>query len=45
MGVLSGSGGVIAMPGGVLTADSASNTTLAATLTGTGGLVKQGSGC
>ena len=44
VGVLSGSGGVIAMPGGVLTADSASNTTLAAALTGTGSLVKQGSG-
>ena len=44
MGALSGTGGVIALGSGTLTAGDASNTTLASVISGTGGFIKQGSG-
>jgi autotransporter-associated beta strand protein len=44
VGALSGTGGTITLGGGSLTVDSASNTILASVITGTGNLVKQGSG-
>jgi fibronectin-binding autotransporter adhesin len=44
VGALSGSGGTIALGGGTLTTNSASNTTLASAITGSGSFVKQGSG-
>ncbi len=44
VGALSGTGGILALGNGVLTTDSASNTTLASAISGTGGLTKQGLG-
>jgi autotransporter-associated beta strand protein len=44
VGALSGAGGTIALGIATLTANSASSTTLAAAITGTGALVKQGTG-
>jgi outer membrane autotransporter protein len=44
VGALSGTGGILALGNGVLTTDSASNTTLASAITGAGGLTKQGLG-
>jgi outer membrane autotransporter protein len=45
VGALSGTGGIIALGPNTLTTNSAgNNTTLASTITGTGGLIKQGAG-
>jgi outer membrane autotransporter protein len=44
LGALSGTGGVINLISGTLTADSSSNTTLAAAITGGGAFTKAGSG-
>lgn len=44
IGALSGTGGTLALGANTLTFGDASNQTLAATLTGTGGIVKQGTG-
>jgi len=44
VGALSGTGGILALGNGALTTDSASNTTLASAITGTGSLAKQGLG-
>ena len=44
VGTLSGTGGTIALGGGVLTTSSANDSTLASALTGSGSLVKQGDG-
>ena len=44
VGALSGTGGTINLVSGTLTANSSSNTTLAATITGAGGFSKAGSG-
>jgi outer membrane autotransporter protein len=44
VGALSGAGGILALGNGTLTTDTASNTTFASLITGTGGLTKQGLG-
>ena len=44
VGALSGAGGTLALGSGILTTDTASNTTFAAPITGSGGLAKQGLG-
>ncbi|MGZ5911474.1 MAG: autotransporter outer membrane beta-barrel domain-containing protein, partial [Reyranella sp.] len=44
VGALGGSGGTIALGPNTLTTNSSASTTLASVITGTGGLVKQGSG-
>jgi outer membrane autotransporter protein len=44
VGALSGTGGTINLVSGTLTANSSSNTTLAATITGAGGVSKAGTG-
>ena len=44
VGALSGAGGTLALGSGILTTDTASNTTFAAPIIGTGGLTKQGLG-
>ena len=44
VGALSGTGGILALGNGALTTDSASNTTLASAITGTGRLDQAGSG-
>ena len=44
IGALAGNGGTIALGGGTLTTNSTANTSLASTITGTGALVKQGTG-